>query len=430
MRNMGYSGISLIMLALLAAAPHSASSQMPAVPNTLPPAADQAKRAINDNNQADKELFVSEEVLNTLEGKEKKAAESKKEKTPDKLSSLEAMIANLKVPETSKKFNPSFGGYKESVFFDDSITKLMIKTLDRTERIMDAGGIIAGPSVDERTPNTPEGGVPVVTEAEVIPELIFRAYHVSSIMYQSPKVWAVWINGERITPKRNKRRARVVAVGPDYVRLNWKPDLWEYRKQVWDDEQPLSKALQKIKAKNAISGVDVQTKSIYATLRQNQTWVTVYPLVVEGNHQDLRVRVTPQAKEESDAEKLQGLAEQYSAKKAKEYVDEVLEKKAKRKAEPSATTAQPATGVAGQPSATPGAAPNIGMPAIPAPPIPGSANPPASTTTQQPATPSTLNDILNAVGNTPPPSAPANINAPVVTGVTAPAPLTPPLTPR
>lgn len=188
-------------------------------------------------------------------------------------------------PPDMPDFAPSYGTIDTSVLFSDDAIVRMKEELDRVERLL-ATGAITPDAATEMQESTPE-----VKPVVAIP---FQAYHVASIVYRSPADWMVWLNGKRVTPKRNEGPVRVVGVGPDSVRLVWSPEDWDERIPVWRDKQAPSAEILKIRALDAHTGIDEERRTVTATMRSNQTWVTAYPMIVEGAHPELEISLTPQ----------------------------------------------------------------------------------------------------------------------------------------
>lgn len=288
-------------------------------------------------------------------------------------------------------FKPSYGTMGPSVFYSNSDIDAMKAVLDNVERILAVGGTPQVLDLEER-----DGAlVQAAADAppEVIPSLEFPAFHVASILYHGRGNWMLWINGQRVTPKRPFAGLEVTAVGPDQVSIAWKADNWKYRMQVWNDKTPPSTQIQKMKAARSAVGISVQSESLYATMRPNQTLVTATPLIVEGSHPEFSVTVQPQPKTEV-AEGEVAIGEEpavFSGKAAQDYIDQVAKDKSsqisanskkelEKKAAPVAAAQAPVVDPAAPPSVE----------------IPTATSTPVITPGAVPA-PLTLNDILNAV---------------------------------
>lgn len=270
-------------------------------------------------------------------------------------------------------FIPSYGTIEPSVLFTDDMIRRMKEELDRVERLIAAGMI----NVSE------EDATEAAQEAKPMEAISFPAYRVASIVYRSPSDWMVWLDGKRVTPKRNDGAVRVVAVGPDSVRLSWSPEDWDRRMLVWNEKQEPSAEIIKIRAQDAHTGIDEGHSAITATMRPNQTWVTAYPVVVEGSHPELSISLTPQSDQASLSEGGGGKdaldliarkqAQQINANSQK-LVSEEKPTLQSRKAQQKTDAALPGT---------PSAANAASLPPEAAP--------------FQDRTPTSLNDVLNAI---------------------------------
>jgi len=306
------------------------------------------------------------------------------------------------IPQAPKSFKPSYGAVGESILFPPEEIRVMKSVLDSVEKILAVGGQLQPLFVEER-PKEEEVVVPEKATTPSLPPLMFPAFHVASIVYRKPGDWMLWVNGQRVTPKRLPEGITIAAVGPDYVTLSWKADNWQYRKQVWNEKAPLSPQLQRIKATNNQIGFSEEAQTLKAVLRPNQTLATATPLIVEGNHPELAITLQPSPL--TPAMGLEGSSQViFSAQDAQAQMD----KQAKEKIEAAKAPPPPPEATASAPSAptAPNAPPSIddpaGVPAnvpagdvaldpavaIPQTPAAGIQNPEAS-----------LNDILNAVSN-------------------------------
>jgi hypothetical protein len=265
------------------------------------------------------------------------AAKPEGEPVDSKRALLMSALDGLKVPDSDAAFVPSYGNVTTSILLSDEDAELVRTALDRVERILASGNQIQQPNsgvVAERPNNEAPVGTPLPPS-----ELKFRTHYVASILYRSPTDWMVWLNGKRVTPKRNKGIVRVERVTPDTVTLVWKASNWEDRMQVWSDEEPISAELKKIQARSALTRVDEQSRTVTAIMRQNQTWVTVRPMVVEGNHPEFGVLVKPDTLADKNPDRaLAGLKARFSMKAAQKYMDTIAKANADKVAANSQKT--------------------------------------------------------------------------------------------
>lgn len=104
----------------------------------------------------------------------------------------------------------------------------------------------------------------------------------ASIVYFSPDVWSIWINGKKITPDHPSEILRVSTISEEYVVLVWPNMPLEY---VFPD---LEKKMVRFgngklvtNAKNVV--VNTKTKDVSFLLRPNQTFVPTKMAIFEGN---------------------------------------------------------------------------------------------------------------------------------------------------
>lgn len=241
-----------------------------AVASSVPQGSDSAPSTPN--------LFLSKDQLQALVGGAVEGAEKATENAGNSVTDIPGFI-------------PSYGDMEVSVLFSDAVIQRMKEELDRVERLLATGALDA--SAQEASG--------VMEAAPPMSAIVFQAYHVASIVYRGPSDWMVWLDGKRVTPKRNDGPVKVVGVGPDSVRLAWSPEDWANRMLVWNNKQELSADVLKIRAFDAHTEIDAEHQTITATMRSNQTWVTSYPVVVEGTHPELTVSLTPQAVPDANA---------------------------------------------------------------------------------------------------------------------------------
>lgn len=73
----------------------------------------------------------------------------------------------------------------------------------------------------EAVSTTAEDGA-ATTEQEVQPiDRGRRILTLAGVVYQSPKDWTIWFNGERVTPRNIPENVRSLTVHSDHVRVRW-----------------------------------------------------------------------------------------------------------------------------------------------------------------------------------------------------------------
>ncbi len=332
--------------------------------------------------------------------------------TPPAAPATEPTVPSAPVPaETAPAIEPkpyvaSYGDIPTTVLFSDDEITQMKSTLDQIEPLLASGQVPA----QQVTVAPVESTEAPVTEA--LPSLEFPAVHVSSVVYRGPRDWMIWMNGKRVTPKRNDGVVRVVGVRPDQVQLSWKPENWMYRLQVWEDKGEMSPEMKKLQSRTGATYINTAHETVSAIMRPNQTWVTVRPMIVEGKHTDFAVIVTPQAPDKkTDAPPASPgetppdtvpveKAKPFSGRLAQEYIETI----AKRN---SADIYKNSRQYAQEQMEKPKPAPVT--PAVqPVSPVAAGQGNVSNPTTQQPVmptaggtsgTPQSLNDVLNAISN-------------------------------
>ncbi len=128
--------------------------------------------------------------------------------------------------------------------------------------------------------------IPRVGQSEAVPtRIIYPSFFLSSIIYERPDEWAIWLNGFRLTNKMNKETdpLYVTEISPESVRITWKPDsvmllhLGSIAVQQKDDPDKVP--------------IDAVNKSITFTLRPNQTFVSSILSVEEGRIPSVTVQL-------------------------------------------------------------------------------------------------------------------------------------------
>jgi hypothetical protein len=162
------------------------------------------------------------------------------------------------------------------------------QALDQAERAL-AEGRSPVPVVGAN----PETGMPDAESAPeiVAPQLYFPTFYVASIVYRGPNDWMLWINDQRVTPKRPFVGVKVASVVKDRVTLSWEPDNWDYREPIWRAKVKPSEAILRLKSRDGSTHLDKKKKTLSATLKSNQTFVTSVPMVAEGRQMNLAASV-------------------------------------------------------------------------------------------------------------------------------------------
>lgn len=291
-----------------------------------------------------------------------------------------------------RSFKPSYGTVGPSILYSRNEVTALKALLDDVERILALGGSPQPLALAARPAGQEVGAE--TTKAE-LPTLEFPVFHVASVVYRSHSDWMLWINGQRVTPKRQLPDLQIISVRPDQVQVAWKADNWEFRKDVWRDKIGDSVQLQRLKSRQGSVAASDENQMLVATMRPNQTLVTVGPILVEGNHPGFATSVSPQMQQplatgEADAAgaDVETTVEAkrpalFSGKMAQDFIDRVAKQGSEEISKNSARALQPRP----QSMAPAAVQANDPQPVTQAPPAPLQAVP----------APQTLDDILNAV---------------------------------
>lgn len=119
----------------------------------------------------------------------------------------------------------------------------------------------------------------------------YPVFHLSSIMYQGPGKWVIWLNGNRTTSKNLPPDLSVIAINTQQVRFEWKPKIISALENRWKTEEgDASKTTLKklLSGANMVSS-DSKTGAVRFVLRPNQTYSSAYNSVLEGKHAPIAV---------------------------------------------------------------------------------------------------------------------------------------------
>lgn len=111
----------------------------------------------------------------------------------------------------------------------------------------------------------------------------YPVFYLSSIVYDAPNDWSIWVAGYKITPRRNDTDVTVLSVRPDSVTFSWSPT---YGKVIDTRiEEGLFAPVDAVKNKIASSqqfNWDSENARMTFTLKQNQAFSLGYYKVFEG----------------------------------------------------------------------------------------------------------------------------------------------------
>lgn len=168
----------------------------------------------------------------------------------------------------------SFGGSDISVLFlSDQIRRMKeaVRTYESVNR--DAKPEFEATEV--------EVAKPVIQDIKEPPS--YPVFYLSSIAYDAPGDWSIWVGGHKITSRKNESDVTVLAVSRDSVTFSWRPEYAPAIAQRLANKQ--FAATDPVKNKLAViqrAGRDAETGTITFTLRQNQSFAVGYFSIFEG----------------------------------------------------------------------------------------------------------------------------------------------------
>jgi hypothetical protein len=212
----------------------------------------------------------------------------------------DAAIATGETPkeaggEKEKNFIASYGTYGKSVFFTEEEIKRMKQVLYISESFK-GEAVSDKPQTDDTAFNDLLGSLNNKATVDVSPITEFPSFYVSTIVYKSPSNWSLWLNGNRVTPKRVPAGIEVVAVSPTGAQFLWKPEKFLQFKAYWDDIEAgkVTKAPARSLSQASKVTFDKKNSAWVFTVKTNQTFASQYMAVLEGKH-DAQSPVTPPA---------------------------------------------------------------------------------------------------------------------------------------
>lgn len=129
----------------------------------------------------------------------------------------------------------------------------------------------------------PDRNVAAVVEEKIVEPDTYPVFFLSSIVYETPNDWSIWMGGEKITSRKNDTEVTVLEVTRDSATFQWKPSYKIAITQRRDGEKFASVDLVNNKlATNQRVSYNSQAGAITFTLRQNQTFAAGYFKIFEG----------------------------------------------------------------------------------------------------------------------------------------------------
>lgn len=159
-----------------------------------------------------------------------------------------------------------------SILFGPAEMKAMKETLRSWESRRDAPVL-----VEEALPETVVPVAPL--EAKTYP-----VFYLSSVVYRNPGDWVLWVNGEKITPKKNATEVKVLSVSASNASFSWTPSYapaltLRQEKKLFASADALKHRL----SNAATFRYDPLLGTAFFSLKPNQSFAAGYMNVFEGN---------------------------------------------------------------------------------------------------------------------------------------------------
>ncbi len=205
-----------------------------------------------------------------------------------------------KLMRGKRQFEPSFTNKTYSMFFNEAELAKYLNIIRKVEQEVFLNGGLSADILNSENINIDEALLEdelIAEEAEPEP-IIFPYFHLISVLYHTPKHWAVMANGITLTTEKNDptNELYVRSITPNMVQLAWKPQDYRLFDAVNNNhkspEQYENKShYQSIKHRNikGISNVSFNDELgvIYFTLQPNQLFFTEYARIYEGNPKNI-----------------------------------------------------------------------------------------------------------------------------------------------
>lgn len=120
----------------------------------------------------------------------------------------------------------------------------------------------------------------------------YPVFYLSSIAYNTPSDWSLWVSGHKITSRKNDTDVQVIGVSREGATFSWKPayaDAISRRRQA-KQFAPTDAVKNKLAAAQKLSQDDTSSVVTFS-LKQNQTFTVSYFSIFEGYMEGTKVPV-------------------------------------------------------------------------------------------------------------------------------------------
>lgn len=210
--------------------------------------------------------------------------------TSEPSSELGQLVAVDQPLNTSVAQSPIVGGPVENapkVFSYGKSNTSILFLPNQIMRMKDAISVFESESKDTKAPTFVIPDAPVEQlpplEKKIVEPVTYPVFFLSSIVYNTPNDWSLWMGGEKITSRKNETEVSVLHVTRDSATFRWKPDYAEAIGQRKKENAFAATDLvkNKLSTKHAVS-YDEQNGAVTFTLRQNQSFAVGYFKLFEG----------------------------------------------------------------------------------------------------------------------------------------------------
>lgn len=169
--------------------------------------------------------------------------------------------------------------------FDDFGASLFYKPQDisKLKAALDIADALARKAA-EGVNKVEEAFMPAMPEPPKIQISEYPVFHLSSIMYQGAGKWVIWLNGTRTTSKNLPTDLKVLSIGTQTARFEWKPQIYPALETRWKSEEgdAAKTSMRKLLSGGNLVNVDDKSGAVTFVLRPNQTYSSAYNAVLEG----------------------------------------------------------------------------------------------------------------------------------------------------
>ncbi len=198
--------------------------------------------------------------------------------TPNAENASDQTLADkVKSGATLKKIEP------KKPAFDDFGASIFYKAGD-IEKVRLA--YVVARQIAERPASTSETTEELVKVAAPVKPVLqeYPVFYLSSLVVHGRGAWVMWLNGQRVTPRRLPPEIEILGINTQQVRLRWRPTDFSTLSARWQSEQgkiSASSARNRLSAASQVK-TDQNKASVDFTLRPYQTYSSAYNAVFEG----------------------------------------------------------------------------------------------------------------------------------------------------